>query len=63
MASENPWGDMEQTFASARAHIRDAQDVVLAEHKRQTDIDAVGIELPAELVEALPALRSRRVGR
>jgi len=41
MTNPNLWSDVEQTFAAARAEIRKAQDIILAEHRRQMEIDAI----------------------
>lgn len=58
MPNDDPWGNVAQNFAAARATIRAAQEAVLAEHKVQREIDELGGAVFTEQqADRFPALR------
>jgi hypothetical protein len=56
----DPWSDVAQTFAAARAGIRKAQDETVAEYRRQTELDSVA--RPARSNPAFDRIMAGRVG-
>jgi hypothetical protein len=63
MTTPNPWAEVHQTFAAARAAVREAMNVVAAEHDRQQKINGIGGLTTAQMERDFPLLKGRVGGR